>query len=265
MTSDGAAAAPRPGSDPLVHEATYRVRFDEAGPDGLLRTSGLLRYAQDVAWLHSTARGFDRDWYRERGLTWLVRAAELEILAAVPMGTTVVSRTSVVGHRRIWARRRGEFLLPDGSLAGWVHTDWVMIDARGALVRIPDVFADVFRIPESAGQIGRVRLPPAPDGASRGTFTVRPQELDPMDHANNAVYLDWLEEAVAGAAGDTGRTALATIPRHYRLEYAAAAAAGAGIAAAAWADGGRWCFALSSTDAGGELFRATFEPIGGKR
>ena len=31
----------------------FRVRFDEAGPDGLLRTSSLLRYAQDLASHHS--------------------------------------------------------------------------------------------------------------------------------------------------------------------------------------------------------------------
>jgi acyl-ACP thioesterase len=256
--------------NPLVHEASYRVRFDEAGPDGLLRTSGLLRYAQDVAWLHSTARGFDRDWYRERGLTWLVRAAELQILASVPMGTTIVSRTSVVGQRRVWARRRGEFFMPDGSLAGWVHTDWVMIDARGALTRIPAIFADVFRIPETAGQIGRVKLPPVPAGAPRRAFEVRPHELDPMDHANNAVYLDWLEEALLRFARGDGEPTLAAVPRRYQLEYAAAADAGALLEDAAWREGDRWHYLLSAggggtAGQGGEMFRATFEPTGGDR
>jgi acyl-ACP thioesterase len=257
----------------LVHEASYRVRFDEAGPDGLLRTSALLRYAQDVAWLHSTARGFDRDWYRERGLTWLVRAAELEILAPVPMGTTILSRTRVVGQRRVWARRRGEFLLPDGTLAGWVHTDWVMIDARGALTRIPAIFADVFRIPETSGQIGRVSLPPVPAGTPHRRFAVRPHELDPMDHANNAVYLDWLEEALLLAEPGAARSDLAAVPRRYRLEYAAATAAGARLEDAAWRDGDDWHYRLAAADGdgiegpapGGEVFRATFEPMGGER
>ena len=53
----------RHGATPLVHEARYRVRFDEAGPDGLAPDVGLMRYAQDVAWQHSTALGFDRAWY----------------------------------------------------------------------------------------------------------------------------------------------------------------------------------------------------------
>ena len=31
----------------------FRVRFDDAGPDGEIRTSALLRYAADLAWFHS--------------------------------------------------------------------------------------------------------------------------------------------------------------------------------------------------------------------
>jgi acyl-ACP thioesterase len=249
-------------SDPvLLHEATYRVRFDEAGPDGLLRTSGLLRYAQDVAWLHSTARGFDRDWYSQRELTWLVRAAELAVLAPVPLGTTLLSRTAVVGQRRVWARRRGEFILPDGSLAGWVHTDWVMIDGRGGLTRIPAIFAEKFKIPESTSQMARVPLPPTPDGTVARQFVVRPHELDPMDHVNNAVYLDWFEEAVlAAGGGDSGE--VAAVPRRYRLEYAAAADPGAELEDAAWRDdAGAWSYRVTGIG-GPDLFRATLS-VGG--
>jgi acyl-ACP thioesterase len=259
-----AAIAPPLDGERLVHEASYRVRFDEAGPDGLLRTSGLLRYAQDVAWQHSTVRGFDRDWYSQRQLTWLVRCAELEILAPVQMGTTILSRTAVVGQRRVWARRRGEFLLPDGSLAGWVHTDWVMIDGRGALTRIPDIFGKEFRIPEMTGQIGRVALPPTPASAARRSFTVRPHELDPMDHVNNAVYVDWLEESIVSADPAGGRRLLAAVPRRYRLEYAAAADPGMNLTDASWTDeSGMTAYRLSVDDGGGDLFRATFEADGG--
>jgi len=207
-------------------EADYRIRFDEAGPDGSLRTSGYMRYAQDLAWRHSEALSFGREWYAERALTWLVRAAELVILADVPMGTILTARTRVVGMRRVFARRRGEFHLPDGRLAGWVHTDWVMIDGRGALTRIPPIFGEMFGGDSMTGQVGRLALPPTPDDATRLRFTVRPHELDPMDHVNNAVYLDWLEEAVLASGQDgSGPAALAARPRHYRLEYPMAAAA----------------------------------------
>jgi acyl-ACP thioesterase len=253
----GAVATERP----LVHEARYRVRFDEAGPDGRLRTSGLMRYAQDVAWQHSTALGFGRDWYLERGLTWLVRSAELEVLGAIPMGVDVIAETRVLGQKRVWARRRGEFRDGAGTLVAWVHTDWVMIDARGALTRIPDVFGEVFRIPEATGQISRVALPPTPSDASVRSFAVRPHELDPMDHVNNAVYLDWLDEAVlAAAAGSTPVAAIAALPRHYSLEYAVAADAGTGLSDAAWRDeNDGWRYRVTGPD-GGDVFRAAIHP-----
>jgi acyl-ACP thioesterase len=251
-------SSPAVTDEPLVHEARYRVRFDEAGPDGQLRTSGLMRYAQDVAWQHSTALGFGRSWYLERGLTWLVRSAELEVLAPIPMGVDIVSRTRVVGQKRVWARRRGEFLDADGALVAWVHTDWVMIDARGALTRIPDIFGEAFRIPEATGQINRVALPATPDGASQRTFAVRPHELDPMDHVNNAVYLDWLEEAVLAGSRDEGADAISQLPRRYRLEYAAAADAGMELRDATWRGGDGWSYRLASVD-GPELFRASVD------
>jgi acyl-ACP thioesterase len=264
MAGAGTRASASLEDRPLVHETRYRVRFDEAGPDGRLRTSGLMRFAQDVAWQHSTALGFGRDWYLERGLTWLVRSAELEVLAAIPMGGDVVARTQVVGQRRVWARRRGEFRTEDG-LAAWVHTDWVLIDARGALTRIPDIFGEAFRIPEAQGQISRVPLPATPPKAATRTFAVRPHELDPMDHVNNAVYLDWLEEAVLAAAPDRAAAGLDVVPRRYRLEYAAAADGGMRVADAAWPDdgaAGAWSYRLSAID-GPELFRAALAPLGG--
>ena len=255
--ADPTFASPRP----RVHDASYRVRFDEAGPDGLLRTSGYMRYAQDLAWLHSTALGFGREWYAERGLTWLVRAAELVVLAPVPMGSTLAARTEVVGMRRIFARRRGSFSLPDGQLAGWVHTDWVLIDARGALTRIPPVFFEFFGAEGGAGSVGRVALPPTPDNAQRSRFVVRPHEVDPMAHANNAIYLDWLEEAL----GTDGGSAAAAMPRRYRLEYALAVAAGDQIEAGAWPADGGWSVRLASASTGADLFRARLEPSAGDR
>src|SRR4051794_41834360 len=60
-------------ADPRRFAVPYRIRFDEAGGDGCLPPSGFVRYAQDVAWQHSDARGFDRAWYAEREGQWLGR------------------------------------------------------------------------------------------------------------------------------------------------------------------------------------------------
>ena len=52
-----------------------------------------------------------------------------------------------------------------------------------------------------------------------------------MDHANNAVYADWLDEAVI-AAGDEAATR--AVPRRVRLEFAQSAERGATVETSAW-------------------------------
>ena len=246
----GQSARPIPGID-NGYLAGYRVRFDEAGGDGLLRTSALLRYAQDVAWRHSEQLGFDRAWYQARGLGWVVRGCELDVREPIPIGHTLRVSTAVVGHRRIWARRLGECRLADGRPAAAVTTDWVLLDARNRVVRIPADFGVAFTNPEVRSEILRVA---APEGSpfTVAELRVRPSDLDPLDHVNNAVYVDWLEEALesAGWAG-----ASAALPRSYRLEYLASAARGDRVEIALHGAADAWAATIRRAD-GVDLVRA---------
>jgi acyl-ACP thioesterase len=240
---------------PDEFRASYRVRFDEASPDGLARTSSLLRYAQDLASAHSEARGFDRAWYRERGLAWLVRAAIVEIRAPIGFGSTLEGTTRAVAFRRVWARRRSEFRLVDGSIAAVVEIDWLLVGGRGTPARIPADFDEVFRPPPSPASLARVEPGAIPADASRFDVTVRPQELDPMEHVNNAVYADWLDEAISSAAGDRRPDPTRTVPRVVRIEYAGSAGRGARLSSAVWSDGSAWWYRLLGPD-GTDLVRA---------
>lgn len=237
--------------------AGYRVRFDEAGPDGLLRTSALLRYAQDVAWRHSERLGFDRAWYRERGLGWVVRSVELDVVAPIPLGTTLRVATAVVGHRRIWARRICECRFADGRPAARITTGWVLIDGRNRIVRIPDDFGVSFPNPELDDEM--LRIPPETGSpAASHRLAVRPGDLDPLDHVNNAVYVDWLDEAVE-AAGWAGPAAPA---RSLQVEYAAAAARGDRIAVDLFGGASAWRARIRRED-GPELVRAVLSAATG--
>lgn len=255
----GQSARPVAGVD-NGYLAGYRVRFDEGGPDGHARTSTLLRYAQDIAWRHSEDLGFDRGWYVARGLGWVVRAVELELHAAIPMGHTVRVATAVVGHRRIWARRFGEVRLADGRLAARVTTDWVLLDARNRIVRIPDDFGVAFVNPEVNSEILRVA---APVGAAVHTISlaVRPSDLDPLDHVNNAVYVDWLDEALDAAGWRPGASAgngaeAGPAPRTLRLEYLVSAERGIEVTVELHGVPGAWSARIRRSD-GLELVRAS--------
>jgi acyl-ACP thioesterase len=230
--------------------AGYRVRFDEAGPDGTMRVSSLLRYAQDIAWRHSERTGFDRTWYAERGLGWVVRGVALEVGAPVPMGHTLRLSTAIIGHRRIWARRLCESRLATGELAARVTTDWVLLDARGRIVRIPEAFGLAFPNPELDAEILRV---PKVTGepAAELSLAVRERDLDPFDHVNNAVYLDWLWEARDAA----GHAWIAANPGTLRIEYLASAARGDAVRVELHGTPGEWTGVIRSGE-GAEFVRA---------
>ena len=76
-----------------------------------------------------------------------------------------------------------------------------------------------------------------------------------MDHVNNAVYADWLDEQIIDA-GDS--SAVRRIPRVVRLEYARAAEAGATVVTDVWRDEDGWSCRIANVD-GADLLRARLE------
>jgi len=236
-------------------ERPYRVRFDEAGPDGYLRASGFLRFAQDLAWIHSERAGFDRDWYRERRLLWLARAIELDVLAQVPYSHDLDVSTELTGFRRVWARRRSEFK-PAGEerIIALAVTDWVLITEEGRPVRPPQEILDVFGSDFGGFTPMRMEAPTIPESASPREFRPRRSELDPMAHVNNAAYLDYMDEQFLGL--ERIRHGL-PVPRRYRAEFLASAEAGAKVTGRGWSEDSAWLYQLWGDER--ELFRARLE------
>ena len=122
---------------PHQHIEPFRVRFDEAGADGTLRTSAYLRWMQDAASVHSSMAGYTREWYRDHGIFWVVRHLDLRVHTASHPGEVLAVSTEVLGFRRIWARRRSEFRAGDGSLAAEADVDWVLTTAAGRPTQVP--------------------------------------------------------------------------------------------------------------------------------
>ncbi len=240
---------------PVRLEASYRVRFDEAGPDGCVRSAALLGYLQDVAWRHSEVLGFTRPWYRERGLAWLVRAIELEISGRIADGDEIVISTEIAGYRRVMARRRSGIRTGDGRALGCALVDWAMTDGR-TVVRVPDEFTELPGIERGSFAPLRVAQPEPPADATALLLVPRLRELDPMGHANNGVYADWLDEAVAAADG-SGLAASAG--RRYRIEYIRPAIRGASLRSIAWPDGEAFWWRLRDAASAEDLARGRLE------
>ncbi len=237
----------------IEHE--YRVRFDEANADGWLRPSGLLRYAQDMAWRHSTEAGFDRAWYDERGMNWLVRNVKVSLEQPVTYGDVLLVSTQVIGWRHVWARRRSEMRRigsedrrgRDGMVAT-VDTDWVLLTIEGRPAKVPPEIARYFS-PGQQFTRDRVVLPEPADEVTTLSTRVRPLDVDPMRHMNNAAYLDMVDDGLARMPD--GRRLEA--PDCYHVGYVWPALPGTAIHIDCWDVSKRQAACRISDDAGNEL------------
>jgi acyl-CoA thioesterase FadM len=251
------------GSVVLVDQLPYRmvrpfrVRFEEATADETVRSAIYLAWVADIAWQHSTALGFGREWYSARGLFWLVRAVKLDVLAPIHTYEEVLVSTRVAAYRRIGARRESEVRDRSGRLLARLDIDWVMVNERGIPTRVPDDFHKFVVDGAVTFEMHKVAPLVAPPNAVERRFDVRRRDLDPLDHVNNSVYLDYFEEALEAAGqGDL----LAATPRRYVLDFANSAERDEALVSRTWPHEDGWAYSLTRTD-GSEIFRARLARI----
>jgi medium-chain acyl-[acyl-carrier-protein] hydrolase len=258
-TGGAAAGAGTTFEDRLPYRIVrpYRVRFEESTANETMRTAIYLGWAADIAWQHSTALGFGRDWYSERGLYWLVRAVRLDVLRPTSTYADVLVSTQVLGYRRVAARRESEIRDPSGELTARLQIDWVMTNERGVPTRVPVDFQRFVAAETPAFEMHKVALPAEPPGAFQWPFRVRRRDLDPLDHVNNSVYLDYMEEALERAGQGS---LLEAVPRRYVLDFAASAARDELLVSWAWPYDGGWAYRLVRQD-GTDIFRARVGPL----
>lgn len=153
----------------------------------------------------SSRLGFTLDWYNERGQFWVLRTMRLERNAAakyedeLEISTWVSAMTRVRADRNYLVRRVSDGRVLARATANWVYLDRKTMHPARIAADIVAIFKDgdppalppfkeqkpMFRVHE---EIHNVTLRRA------GYF-----EADSARHTNNAVYVDWFEEAVREA------------------------------------------------------------------
>jgi acyl-ACP thioesterase len=254
MESTPAHALPVDFQDQLPYRIVrpYRVRFEEATANETMRTAIYLAWTADIAWQHSTELGFGRQWYTDRGLFWLVRAIQLDVIRPTPTYGAVAVSTRVLGYRRVAARRESEVRDPSGELVARLQIDWVMTNERGIPTRVPQEFQKFVAADAPSFELHKVVLSPTPPDAFERNIMVRRRDLDPLDHVNNSVYVDYVEEALEAAGQGS---LLEETPRRYVLDFASSAARDESFIGRAWSYDGGWACRLIRDD-GTDILRA---------
>jgi acyl-CoA thioester hydrolase len=185
---------------PLTHYRDFRIRHYECDAFGHLNNANYVRYMQETAFDASAAAGFDHEKYDQLGHHWLIRETDIEYLKPVGYGDTLTVKTWVIDFHRVRSRRAYEFYL-NGSedLIAKAETDWVYLNTEsGKPATIPAEMIQGFfpnGIPKQTPPRQKFKVPPSPPAGKFEThLRVTWNDLDPVQHVNNAVYLSYVEE-----------------------------------------------------------------------
>ncbi|HEX4903331.1 MAG TPA: acyl-ACP thioesterase domain-containing protein [Acidimicrobiales bacterium] len=191
MEDDPLAIEPPPAG--RVHGHRRRIQFADVAPSGRLRLDAAARMLQDVSDEDTTDAGFPP------AEPWVVRRAEVLVHAYPSFRDEVDLRTWCSGTGARWAERRVRIAGAEGEGRIEAAVLWVHLDADGRPARLPDRFEPLYG--EAArGRKVRARLhhdPLPPAGTPTTPFPLRATDFDLLDHVNNAVSWEPVEEALA--------------------------------------------------------------------
>lgn len=187
------ALAIEPPAAGRVHGHRRRVQFADVSPSGRLRLDAAARMLQDVSDEDTTDAGFPP---KE---PWVVRRAEMLVHRYPSFRDEVDLRTWCSGTGARWAERRVRISGHGAGRRIEAAVLWVHLDAEGRPARLPEQFEALYG--EAArGRKVRARLrhdPLPPEGTRTTPFPLRATDFDLLDHVNNAVSWEPVEEVLA--------------------------------------------------------------------
>jgi acyl-CoA thioesterase FadM len=209
------------------------VRHHELDTRGELPNGTLFRLFQETAMRVTRDAGFGVEWFMERHTVWLVYQMTVEHLRPIrypdelAVTTWLSDAQKVRTHREYLARNAATNEVVARGRAYWVHLSGeTFLPARIP----PEVIArfqpnGVCAVPHSEPRAYALPayLPPLEYRARR---PVNRYEADGLQHVNNAVYVDWLEEALADTVAHLASPTRRLCVRRHDIEYARSALPG---------------------------------------
>jgi medium-chain acyl-[acyl-carrier-protein] hydrolase len=185
------------------YEICLRVSSYEVSAMGEVRPATYLNYLEEAATRASESIGFTYEWYLAHRGAWVVRKLLLRHFQPAMVNDDLILTTWISEARRVQAYREYDLRRADGQQILRARHTWVYLNADTLLPeRLPAEFAGRY-IPE--GHAEPIELPlakPSPVLNARTFTTERRAEyfdLDTNSHVNNAVYVQWIEQALVDA------------------------------------------------------------------
>ncbi len=185
-----------------IFTRTFRVRWSELDASGQVSPANYLRYLVETAYDWGDAFGLGSSNEASLGLFWLIRETEIHLLRPLHHNDVFDFMIWMVNWQRVRGTRCFELKLKDsGEVIAQGTQQIVCMDrATQRPASPPEEIMNNFRW-EEPRIFPYKRFPKVT--RSDSTFTsqrqVEWQDLDALEHVNNAIYITYAEEAAAQA------------------------------------------------------------------
>ena len=183
-----------------IFTRTFRVRWSELNANGQVSPGGYLRYLVETAYDWGDALGLGEKDVADLNITWLIRETELHLVRPLRHNDVFDFTIWMVNWQRVRGMRCFEIHLKDsGERIAWGTQQIVCMDRKSLRpTTLPDELIDNFKLDEPRvlpfERFPRLAPPKITFISKR---TVAWDDLDAMEHVNNAIYVSFAEEAAA--------------------------------------------------------------------
>ena len=212
-----------------IFTRTFRVRWSELDASDQVSPGNYLRYLVETAYDWGDSFGLGSSNEASLGLFWLIRETEIYLLRPLHHNDVLDFTIWMVNWQRVRGTRCFEIKLKDsGEIIAQGTQQIVCMDrVTQRPVSPPEEIMNNFRL-EEPRVFPYERFPKV--ARSHSAFTsqrqVEWQNLDALEHVNNAVYVSYAEEAAAQELADCGwspfrlaEERMALVARRVHVQY----------------------------------------------
>lgn len=202
----------------FFYTETMTVMNADADFRSLLKPSALLRYVEQISTDHARAFGMDDQFFKDRGVTFLVgkQALKFDRVPQRAETLTLTSRAQVSKHGSV--KRITTLTDAEGKEVAMVDCRWIVASlAEGRILREPGWTVEGFWNDTVEDELP-LQLHKCKDGlTSAGEWTAHYSQCDLNGHLNNAFYLDLVCDALPLEVMRKGPVTFASINYHREI------------------------------------------------
>lgn len=204
-----------------IFSRTFRVRWSELDASGQVSPASYLRYLVETAYDWGETLGLDLKSVQLLGFFWLIRETEIHLLRPLHHNDVFDFTIWMVNWQRVRGTRCFEIRLKnnDEIIAQGTQQIVCMDGLTQRPVSLPEQIINNFRLDEPR-VLPFARFPKitaAPGVAFINQRQVEWQDLDVLEHVNNAMYVTFAEEAGAQHMAALGWSPVRLAERGFKL------------------------------------------------